>query len=76
MKTLLIITFLLFSLNAFSQSFYAKRGHSSFNRAGMTIKKETVGQKIRTKVQYNRKRHHNEGFAFREMRRKSRGGRL
>lgn len=58
------------------QSFYAHKYHKSFSGIGQTIKTKTLGQKIRTKVKYNKKRHHSERFAFRNMRQRSRAGQI
>lgn len=70
--TLLVMT----SCEASAQSFFPHKTHSSFNDAGRTIKVKTIGQRIRTKVQYARKRHNSERFAFRNMRQRSRAGQI
>lgn len=69
---LIVIIWALSMTPAKAQSFYTKRGHVSLQSAGQHIKVKTFGQKIRTKVQYARKRHNNERFAFRNMRQRSR----
>lgn len=73
---LIAIIWALSMTPANAQSFYTKRGHVSLQSAGQNIRVKTIGQKIRTKVQYNKKRHHSERFAFRNMRQRSRAGQI
>lgn len=67
----------LLALTCQGQSFQKARGYSTKgpghdNQCHVVHQKKTVGQKLRSKVKYSRKRHNNEYFAQRERQRKLR----
>lgn len=72
---LILIALLFLSLDGNSQSFYSNRGYSSKgaghdNQCHAVHQKKTVGQKLRNKVKYAKKRHNNDWFAYKERQRK------
>lgn len=75
MKTLKTITYILAIIAGFfigatcqAQSFTAHKTAPYALHQG-TMNKKTLGQKLRNKIKYNRKRHHNEYFSAKERRR-------